>query len=116
MRALRYRLSLFVGWLADRRIPEFLRAPVYRSYARFTGADLTEIQLPLKGYTSLGSFFVRRLKQGTRPVDETPDRLVSPCDGKLTALERVSTDGVLTVKGQPFTVGLLQSFFSPRLA
>jgi len=107
MRSLRYRLSLFVGWLADRRLPGFLRAPVYRVYARFTGADLTEIQLPLKGYASLGAFFVRRLKKETRPIDDTPGRLVSPCDGKITALERVSADGVLTVKGQPYTVAEL---------
>lgn len=107
MRALRYRLSLLVGWLADRRVPGFLRAPLYRFYARCTGADLAEIQLPLSGYPSLGAFFVRRLKAGLRPIDERPDGLVSPCDGKVTALERVSADGVLTVKGQPFTVAEL---------
>jgi phosphatidylserine decarboxylase len=107
MRSLRYRLSLFVGWLADRRIPGFLRAPIYRSYARFTGADLTEIQLPLTGYPSLGAFFVRRLASGARPVDETPGCLVSPCDGKVTALERVSADGRLVVKGQAYTVAEL---------
>jgi len=107
MRALRYRLSLFVGWLADRRVPVFLRAPVYRLYARLTGAELTQIELTLQGYASLGAFFVRRLKEGARPVDGAPDRLVSPCDGKITALERVTTDGRLTVKGQAYTVAEL---------
>lgn len=107
MRSFRYRLSLFVGWLADRWIPVFLRAPIYKLYARFTGAELENVQLPLAGYASMGAFFVRRLKAGARPIDADPDCLVSPCDGKVMALEQVSADGVLTVKGRPYTVAEL---------
>ena len=59
-------LSRVTGWLADRKIPTPLRAPIYRSYCRFTGADLEEVRPPLKAYPSLGAFFVRELVAGAR--------------------------------------------------
>jgi phosphatidylserine decarboxylase len=100
----RRSLSLTVGWLADRRIPGPLRAPVYRTYARFTGADPSEAQLPLHGYASLGAFFVRRLQPGARPIDPSPDVLVAPCDGVVQALDRVTGASLLQAKGQSYRV------------
>lgn len=104
MRSFRRRLSLLVGWLADRHVPRLLRAPLYGLFARITGADAAGAELPPVGYPSLGAFFVRRLAAGVRPIDPGAGRLVSPCDGELVALERVRPDGRLTVKGRAYTV------------
>ena len=65
-------LSRMTGWLADRKIPTPLRGPIYRSYCRFTGADIEEARPPLKAYPSLGAFFVRELIEGARPVESDP--------------------------------------------
>ena len=35
-------------------------------------------------YSSFNDFFTRKIKDGARPVDLTPDHLVSPCDAKLS--------------------------------
>lgn len=39
--------------------------------------DLEEVALPLEEYASLREFFVRRLKEGTRPIDCNPCCLVT---------------------------------------
>lgn len=94
-------LSHLVGWAADRRVPRPLRAPIYRAYARFTGADLTECRPPLDAYPSLGAFFVRRLNEGARPLCE-PGLLPSPVDGTVQEAGPIREGSVLQAKGRPY--------------
>ena len=106
-RTLRRGLSLAVGWLADRRIPGPLRAPVYRVYCRLTGADPSSAQLDLRHYPSLGAFFVRRLREGVRPLDPEPGSLISPCDGRIQAAHGVERGTLLQAKGMEYGVAEL---------
>jgi phosphatidylserine decarboxylase len=101
---LRRALSLAVGWLADRRVPHFLRGPLYRGFARFTGANLSEVRGPLEEFPSLGAFFVRRLNPGVRPIDSDPSALVSPVDARVQTLCRIEEDTILQAKGHPYSV------------
>ncbi|MFT5050244.1 MAG: phosphatidylserine decarboxylase [Chlamydiales bacterium] len=103
-RRLRIAVSHFAGWLADRRIPTALRAPTYRTYARITGADLSEVRPPLSAYASLSAFFVRRLVEGARPLPEDPAALASPVDGTLQALDKVHDGSLLQAKGHTYGV------------
>ena len=96
--------SRLVGWLADRRVPRALRAPLFRAFARATGADLSEVRPPLDAYPSLGAFFVRRLREDSRPIEADPESLVSPVDGRLTALGRVHEGSLLQAKGRWYSV------------
>ncbi|MEW6072375.1 MAG: archaetidylserine decarboxylase [Planctomycetota bacterium] len=98
------RLSHFVGWLADRRVPGPLRAPLYRAFAWWTGANSAEAELPLAHYPSLGAFFVRRLRAGARPLDPDPRAIVSPCDGRIQAVGPVSGGMILPAKGRAYAV------------
>jgi phosphatidylserine decarboxylase len=95
-------LSLTVGWLADRRIPTRLRAPVYRTYARLFAVDLEEARPPLEAYASLGAFFCRRLKDGRRPLPADPALLPSPVDGTVQSIDRIERDTILQAKGSPY--------------
>ena len=101
---LRRILSHVFGWLADRRVPQLLRGPLYRGYARFTGANLDESRGPLDIYPSLGAFFVRRLVDGARPIEGDPQQLVSPVDGTLQASGLVSAGSLLQAKGRSYLV------------
>ena len=103
----RAALSRAVGWIADRRIPGFLRAPVYRGYARFTGADLSEVERPLAEHASLSEFFVRRLREGSRPIDSGADAIVSPCDGTVQAAGPVESGSLLQAKGRAYRLSEL---------
>lgn len=99
--------SRLCGWLADRKLPTFLRAPVYRAYARATGADLSELRLQLADHPSLGAFFIRRLKDGARPFPSDPRILPSPVDGRVQSLCLIEHGTVLQAKGRPYTVAEL---------
>jgi phosphatidylserine decarboxylase len=103
----RAALSRVVGWIADRRIPGPLRAPVYRGYARFTGADLTEMESPLAEHASLSEFFVRRLRDGARPIDAGADAIVSPCDGTVQSSGPVARGSLLQAKGRSYRLAEL---------
>lgn len=97
--------SRLMGWLADRRVPTPLRAPLYRGYARLTGADLSEARGPLEAYPSLGAFFIRRLVEGARPLDPDPEAVVSPVDGRFQAVGPIEGDGTtLQAKGRGYPV------------
>ncbi len=97
-------LSRLVGWATDRRVPRFLRGPVYRGYARFTGADLTEVRLALADFPSLGAFFVRELRTGARPIDTDRAALVSPVDGRVQSIGPIDAGTVLQAKGRAYRV------------
>jgi phosphatidylserine decarboxylase len=99
---MRHTLSRLVGWLADRRVPRFLRRPVYGAYCAFTGADASEAERPLADYPSLGAFFVRRLRPGARPLDPATDALLSPCDGTVQTLGVVEGGMLLQAKGRAY--------------
>lgn len=100
----RRAVSHCAGWCADRKLPGFLRAAVFRAYARATGADLDEVRLPLGSFPSLAHFFVRELKDGARPIEASSDALVSPVDGTLQALDRVAEGRALQAKGRAYAI------------
>ena len=96
--------SRLIGWLADRKLPRFLRAPVYRAYARATGAELSELRLALADHPSLGAFFIRRLKDGARVFPSDASILPSPVDGRVQSLCAIERGSVLQAKGRPYSV------------
>ena len=98
------RLSLLVGWAADRHVPKFLRGPIYGTYAKFTGADLTEMQGSPRDHASLGSFFVRRLREGVRTWDPSAERLPSPVDCMVQASSPVKEGEVIEAKGRTYPI------------
>ena len=44
--------------------------------------DPTEAEKPVADYATLDEFFSRRLRLAARPIDQTPDHIVSPADGR----------------------------------
>jgi phosphatidylserine decarboxylase len=104
---LRRILSHSVGWVADRRIPTLFRAPVYRAYARLFGADLREVRLPLSAHPSLAAFFVRHLRDGARPIEQDPDRIVSPVDGTVHGVCEIRSGELLQAKGRSYSLAEL---------
>lgn len=105
LRALpRVRLSRAVGRLCDRELPSPLAQPLFRVYCRAYGVNLEEAE-PCDGYPSFDAFFTRGLRTGARPV--SADALVSPADGRLSAVGRIDAGARLFVKGQAYEVGEL---------
>ncbi|GJN29998.1 hypothetical protein PR202_gb18270 [Eleusine coracana subsp. coracana] len=97
-------MSRFWGLLMELEIPVFMRPTIYRAWARAFHSDLDEAALPLEEYPSLQAFFIRSLKEGSRPVDPDPNCLVSPVDGKVLQLGELRGPGTMIeqVKGHLF--------------
>ena len=101
----RHGMSRAAGWLANRRVPAPLRAPLYRGFSRVFGAAPEEAELPLAAYPTLNAFFTRRLKRGLRPI--APGAIVSPADATVGASGIVAGDVLVQAKGRDYSLAAL---------
>ena len=99
--------SALIGFCAQSRVPSAIRAPAYRAFARAVGANLDETELPLDAYPTLGDFFARKLRDGARTIDSTPDAVISPCDGVIAARGKVTMGALVQAKGKSYELGQL---------
>lgn len=100
-------LSRSLGRLADIPIPRALRRTVLGSIARTLGMDLSEAELPIDEYGSLNALFVRRLKPGARPIQESAATWLSPVDGVVGRHGRVESGRLIQAKGRDYSAGAL---------
>ncbi len=100
----RYHVSRLAGWMADRHLPRWMRPMVFKTYCRLTGADWTQARGPLHIYPSMGRFFVRELKEGLRPIDPDPRKLLSPVDGTVQDISPIEAGTILQAKGHAYPV------------
>jgi phosphatidylserine decarboxylase len=89
----------FFGWFSQLEHP-LVRDLSIGAWRHFADLDLTEARE--KHFTSLHDCFIRRLKDGARPIDPDPDLLVSPCDAIVGAFGSVEDGQVLQIKGFPY--------------
>ncbi len=54
-------------------------------------------------YDSFNSFFTRQIREGGRQIEMDPDKLIAPCDGRLTVC-RIDADSRFEIKGRPYTM------------
>ena len=94
-------LTLFVGWLSRLEQPLLCRVCI-GIWGLFTELDLSDADT--RNFRSLRECFTRSLREGARRVDPDPAVIVSPCDGIVGAMGRVSEGTVLQAKGFPYTL------------
>jgi phosphatidylserine decarboxylase len=93
-------LSRLFGYVLDRKVSAFF----VNNFIRKNDIDMKDYK-PTK-YVSFNDFFTREVKTGYRPISMNPRKLISPCDGKLTAFP-IKPDSAFTIKDSPYTVGSL---------
>ena len=81
-----------------------MRRRVLSTFARTVGIDLSEVELPLDEYRSIGEFFVRRLRSGAREWPEREDVLASPVDGVVGRFGKIRDGRALQAKGRDYSV------------
>jgi phosphatidylserine decarboxylase len=89
----------FFGWFSKIEQP-LIRDLSIGVWRLFSDLDLSDAR-PGR-FHSLHDCFVRRLREGARPIDADPDLLVSPCDAIVGASGRVESGRVLQIKGFPY--------------
>ncbi len=103
LRALpRERISRAVGRLCEQPLPALVSGVVSRGYARAYGVHMDEAAAPHGCYRNFDAFFTRSLREGVRPIANS--KIVSPCDGVVSALGIIDEGSRLFVKGQPYEV------------
>jgi phosphatidylserine decarboxylase len=91
--------SRIAGIIADVPVPDVLMPAFLKVYCERFGVNLDEAEIPASGFDSFNSFFTRRLKPGARPVDMSPDAVVSPCDGKIQSYGVITNGMLFQAKG-----------------
>ncbi|KAJ8645897.1 hypothetical protein MRB53_007645 [Persea americana] len=102
-------ISRFWGFLTSMEVPIWVRPYIYKAWARAFHSNLEEAALPLDEYASLQEFFVRTLKEGSRPIDPDPYCLVSPVDGTVMRCGQLNQPGAMIeqVKGFSYSASAL---------
>ncbi|QRQ13874.1 archaetidylserine decarboxylase [Acinetobacter pittii] len=109
-----HQLSRVVGKVAASENPVVKNAVIHAFKAKY-GIDLSiaEQGNALK-YKSFNDFFTRALKEGVRLIDENADSIVSPADGAISQIGKITAGEVFQAKGQSFSVEKLIG--DPQLA
>jgi phosphatidylserine decarboxylase len=68
---------------------------------------MSEVEMPVDGFSSFDAFFTRQLKQGARPIDRDTHTIVSPSDGTVQGVGYLKPGATLTVKGSTYRVEAL---------
>jgi phosphatidylserine decarboxylase len=87
------------GWFSQLEQP-LVRDISIGVWRRFGDLDLSDARETR--FRSLHDCFVRRLRDGARPIDGDPNLLVSPCDAIVGASGAVQDGEILQVKGFPY--------------
>lgn len=103
-------VTRFFGWFSKIENP-FVRALTLGVWRRFADLDLGEAEQTQ--FRSLHDCFIRKLKDGARPIDPDPAVLTSPCDAIVGAAGQVEGDQLIQAKGLSYT--LLDLLGDPEL-
>lgn len=101
----RERISHAVGKLCELPLPPLVSDLTSRIYAGAFGVDMKDAAVPHGSYRSFDAFFTRRLRAGSRPIEDAS--IISPCDGRISAQGPIDEGARILVKGQRYEVAEL---------
>ncbi len=100
-------ISPFVSVLGGKVLDSRISALWIPGFIRSHGIDMSGYEQA--SYRSFNDFFTRRLTDGARRVEQSPDIFISPCDGRLTVY-KITDACEFTIKHTRYTVkSLLKS-------
>ena len=96
------------GWFKNRLIGWF---------AKQYQVNMSEAQVEdLNAFAHFNDFFTRALKEGARPLDNTPNAILCPADGAVSQLGKIEQGRVFQAKGHSYSVIELLGGDSQRAA
>ena len=100
-------LSTVVGGLTRAPAPPALHQAAMRVFAARFGVDLDEADGKIEDFPTFAQFFTRKLKPGSRPIDQSPSVVVSPVDGTVSQVGVVEHGSCIQAKGIDFPLAQL---------
>ena len=98
-------LSHWVGRLVHASVPEPLGRKSVEMFAKAYDIDLSEAELPVESYKTIGELFMRKLKPGARPIANAP--VVHPADAVVTEGGTIEGGTLIQAKGKTYSVSEL---------
>jgi phosphatidylserine decarboxylase len=100
-------LSSVVGGVARARAA-WIRKPLVNAFVRAYRPELSDAAQPdPSAYESFNAFFTRALRAGARPVSSAPAAIVSPVDGRISALGTTAEGRIIQAKGRDYSLQAL---------
>lgn len=95
-----------IGFLAELKMPGAVLKPAIKAYSLGFRVNNSEVLVPEEGFSCFGDYFGRSLKDGARPICSEIDAFVSPCDGKIAAIQAVHSKAqdTFAVKGFEYSI------------
>lgn len=78
--------------------------PLIKPFASFYHIQVEEAEYPMNQYKSLNDFFTRSLQPGKRPIDSSPNTLISPVDSVLSDSGIINTQQQFIVKDKTYSL------------
>lgn len=95
--------ALFSRWL-QKFSTSRASSSLISSYARVYKINQAEMINPLSSYKTLHELFTRELKEGVRPIEQTPGGVVSPVDAVVEDYGFVQPTKQIEVKGKMYSI------------
>lgn len=107
-RIYRFFIELTNRKWSSRLLERFARSSGSRfliaTFAKVYKINQDEMERPFAEYRSLHEFFIRRLKQGARPIDVSPEAVVSPVDAVIEDMGTITPEHEIVVKGKSYSI------------
>ena len=95
-------VSRAFGWFTRLNLPVISRV-AKNWFASYYKLDMEESEFPLEHYKNIGELFIRHLKPGKRPIEDS--YVVSPVDGVLSQFG--SVENMIQAKGKSYSLEAL---------
>ncbi|MFC0322612.1 archaetidylserine decarboxylase [Gallibacterium melopsittaci] len=92
------------GWLAEKQWGAVTHA-IIRLFIKKYRINMQEaLYSDAKDYVSFNQFFIRPLRDGVRPINQDPNALCLPADGRVSQLGMIEEDRLIQAKGHYFSL------------
>jgi phosphatidylserine decarboxylase len=79
-----------------------LSRPLIQPFSSTYRINEAEMEHPISHYKSLQALFTRQLKEGSRQIDSASNTIISPVDGVLSGVGKISADQTFLIKNHQY--------------
>ena len=99
-----HALSRLVYWIMRIRWPFFKNA-LTAWFVKQYQVDMSLAKNPdIKGYPDFNHFFTRELRANARPIADAPNAIVSPVDGRISAIGLIKNGTIIQAKQHSYSL------------
>lgn len=96
-------ISRIVGYVAQSEFKIIKKQFIHR-FAKHYQVNMNEAEEPdLDKFSNFNEFFMRKLADGARPIDNQDGSIISPADGVISQIGNISSGRIIQAKGMHYS-------------